>query len=143
MQKKPKMNHKEGRINIVFLRYLLGCIALVLMYVGLRKGFSAENAAGLMQIWGDAFVITSVVMLEVVGVSWLNRHGYIDWVGYSLELSRYLLGRKKSDESFVNYYDYKTLRERNMTPLWPGIMVAVIWFLLGLILSLLFLSFTR
>jgi hypothetical protein len=139
MQKKQKVNYNQNQIMEVLMHYTLGTIILVLLYVGLHKGFSAGNIAVLLQIWGDAFVITSVIMLEVVGISWLSRHGYIDWVGYSLEVSRYLLRHRKSDENVVNYYDYKSLRERNKTPLWPGVVMAAIGLLLGSILSILFL----
>ncbi|MHB8127789.1 MAG: hypothetical protein ACYDEX_02135 [Mobilitalea sp.] len=139
MQNKFKRNEKQYQLVIViFRRYLLGGMALMLLYAILHKGFSQVHLEETIQIWGDTFVISSVILLEVVGISWLNQHAYIDWVGYSMNLSRFLLSRRKGEESFVNYYDYKSLRERNMRPLWPGIVVSVILFLLGIILSALF-----
>lgn len=143
MQKKQKMNHKKGWLIGILLRYLIGSMVLVLLYVGLHRGFSIWNSVVLIQIWGDAFVITSVVVLEVVGISWLNRHGYIDWVGYSLELSRFLLRQNKSDKSFVNYYDYKMLRERNAAPLWPGVLSAFVLLMIGIVLSIVYVSLSR
>ena len=132
------MKHKRYQIIVTFRRYLLGCMALVLLYAVLHQGFSPMNIAGIMRIWGDAFVISSVILLEITGVLWLDRSGYADWIAYSLHLSRFLLSHKK-DESFVNYYDYKSLREHNIRLLWPGIVTAFICFLLGVILSTLFL----
>lgn len=120
-----------------FRNYSVGGAALVFSYAILHHGFSSASISDTVLIWGDAFTISGVFLFLIVGALALYQKGYLDWVAYGLYLSRFLLLHRRNAE-YVNFYDYKKMRNQPHTMYWPGLLTATFFFLLGLGLSMLF-----
>ncbi|MBC5580720.1 hypothetical protein H8S23_04310 [Anaerofilum sp. BX8] len=125
------------KIRSCFRNYLIGGLLLVLLYAAWHSGFTPGSLAGAAWIWGDGFVMSGILLYLAVGASVLGRHSYFDWVFYGIYLSRFLFTHSR-DEEYTNFFDFKKLRRRGDAPFWPGVLVATIWFLTGLILSMLY-----
>ncbi len=137
MAKWLTLEKKERNKRVSFLRYFIGCIVMILFYTVFHNGFSPINIQMAIQTWGDAFVMTSILMLAVVAIIKFDRIGYLDWISYSLKTTKFVLSRAK-DKEFIGYTDFIINRERGIMPIWPGLVTASLCLFIGIIISVLF-----
>ncbi len=136
--KTDNLKRKQKELYGLIARQGMLCAALTLIYIIAHMNGQLAAQLQVLRVFGDALVISAVLAIEYTGILWLDKRGYIDWVSYSIKLSAYLLKRNKKDEDFTSYSDYKMLRERSVLPLWPRFIVSLIWLILGVLLSILY-----
>ena len=128
---------KAAKIQYSFRNYAVAGLLLAVLYAALHDGFQPESAASACFVWGDALTEAAVLLMCAEGASYLSRHGMLDWLFYVLYQSRFLLMHKE-DKEYTNFYDFKTLRKRSTVPYWPGLIVALMYFIAGFVMSMLY-----
>lgn len=134
-----RLSEQRGlrQVRGCFRNYLLGgccwCCCTRPGTGALRPG----SPAGAAWVWGDGFVMSGILLYLAVGASALGRHGYFDWVFTGLICPSFCspTARMRSTPTFSTL---KSCAGRGTAPFWPGVLVATIWFLIGLILSMLY-----
>lgn len=125
-----------GAAISVFLRSLVCALGFSLLYAVPRGSLQPQAATGFL-LWSDALSMSGVLVLLLAGAFRLDRCGTWDWLLYALYQARFLL-RRETDQSYTNFSDYKRLRERSTTPLWPWILTGLLWLSGGLLLGMLY-----
>ncbi len=120
-----------------FLRTLLAGGILTLCYGALRGGFAAGSLTRALFIWSDGFAMMGVLLVLSAGAIALNRKGFLDIFSYALFQAGFLLLRKKSEE-YVNYHDFKLLKNRSTYPLLPVVLTGSAFMAIGGILTWLY-----
>lgn len=120
---------------------VIAAALIMMLYFAANHRSLSLNAVSILLHAANACSIAGVLLLLAAGVGWLQKQHMLDWVGYALEQARFLLLRHK-DESFINFYDYRTEKEKDyqLILLWPRFWVGIFFLSLGMLLSLMFMQ---
>ena len=117
-----------------FRNYSLGGCLLLLIFEIIRGGFTAAGINQGLLLWSDGFTVSGILLLFLIAGKLLNRGGYLDWAAYFLFQAKFLLRRMKPEE-YVNFYDFRKLREHKGGPLTMGITTALLFLITGTALA--------
>lgn len=110
----------------------------------LKKIFQQTDAAMIIRILSDAFLLAGVLELGLGLLSWLRKKGTFDGLGYSFHTMRMTLFRRKNDKASANdartYYDYKQKVDAKRTIAWHLIFSGSGFLTVAILLTVLFVA---
>lgn len=111
-------------------------LIVAILYCIIKGAFKAEEGVDRLRIICDGVTIPGVLMLCVGLLTYVNKEGFFDGLGYSFKKMRVVRRNYRiEDDSTKSYYDYKKSVEKNRKTYWHLVIVGLVFLAAAAILA--------
>jgi hypothetical protein len=101
--------------------------------------FEQEDPLSVLRVMADCCTVPAVLYIGIALLGWVGSKGMFDLFGYSISGLFRLFSKDAYKKPAETFYDYQTRKNEDRKPFnWPMLIVGLVFFLLALIITVIF-----